>query len=116
MIFYQNRDRQYEKPCSGYPNKEEKTYKPFVVPQKDTEHYFQAFKSYNTPELSENPLSFSAVKIRQVHEKVPADESPIDIHRLIRFYMELDLSPRKIRDSIKNLSWKEQMMKVINNL
>lgn len=34
MIFYQNRDRQYEKPCSGYPNKEEKTYKPFVVPQK----------------------------------------------------------------------------------
>ena len=48
--------------------------------------------------------------------KVPADESPIDIHRLIRFYMELDLSPRKIRDSIKNLSWKEQMMKVINNL
>ena len=27
--------------------------------------------------------------------KVPADESPIDIHRLIRFYMELDLSPRK---------------------
>ena len=48
--------------------------------------------------------------------KVPADESPIDIHRLIRFYMELDLSPRKIRDSIKNLSWKEQMMEVINNL
>ena len=48
--------------------------------------------------------------------KVPANESPIDIHRLIRFYMELDLSPRKIRDSIKNLSWKEQMMKVINNL
>ena len=48
--------------------------------------------------------------------KVPADESPIDIHRLIRFYMELDLSPCKIRDSIKNLSWKEQMMKVINDL
>ena len=48
--------------------------------------------------------------------KVPADESPIDIRRLIRFYMELDLSPCRIRDSIKNLSWKEQMMKVINNL
>lgn len=73
MIFYQNRDRQYEKPCSGYPNKEKTTYKPFVVPQKDTEHYCQAFKSYNIPELSENPLSFSAVKIRQVHEKVPAE-------------------------------------------
>jgi hypothetical protein len=45
----------------------------FVDTQKDTEHYFQAFKSYNIPELSENPLSFSAVKIRQVHEKVPAE-------------------------------------------
>lgn len=73
MIFYQNRDRQYEKPCSGYPNKEEKTYNPFVVPQKDTEHYSQAFKSYNIPEFPKNPLSFSAVKIRQVHEKVPAE-------------------------------------------
>ena len=48
--------------------------------------------------------------------KVPADERPIDIHRLIRFYIELDLSPRKIRDSIKNLSWKEQMMKVIKDV
>ena len=56
MIFYQNRDRQYEKPCSGYPNKEEKTYKPFVVPQKDTEHYSQAFKSYNIPEFPKNRL------------------------------------------------------------
>ena len=64
---------QYEKPCSGYPNKEKTTYKPFVVPQKDTEHYFQAFKSYNIPELFRKSVSFSAVKIRQVHEKVPAE-------------------------------------------
>lgn len=40
---------------------------------KDTEHYSQAFKSYNIPEFPKNPLSFSAVKIRQVHEKVPAE-------------------------------------------
>lgn len=40
--------------------------------------------------------------------KVPADESPIDIHRLIRFYMELDLSPRKIRDSIKTCHGKNR--------
>lgn len=53
--------------------KKKKTYKPFVVPQKDTEHYSQAFKSYNIPEFPKNPLSFSAVKIRQVHEKVPAE-------------------------------------------
>lgn len=40
--------------------------------------------------------------------KVPADESPIDIRRLIRFYMELDLSPCRIRDSIKTCHGKNK--------
>lgn len=48
--------------------------------------------------------------------KVPADESPVDIHQIIRFYTALNISPRQIRDSIKNLSWKEQMKKVIKEL
>ena len=38
--------------------KKKTTYKPFVVPQKDTEHYFQAFKSYNIPELSRKSAFF----------------------------------------------------------
>ena len=48
--------------------------------------------------------------------KVPADESPIDIHAIVDFYNGLDIEPQAIRDSIKHLSWKEQMQKVINEL
>ena len=45
--------------------------------------------------------------------KVPADESPIDIPKLISFYQSLSLSPQEIRNSIQHLSWKEQMKKVL---
>ena len=48
--------------------------------------------------------------------KVPADESPIDIQAIVDFYNGLDIEPQAIRDSIKHLSWKEQMQKVINEL
>lgn len=48
--------------------------------------------------------------------KVPADETPIDIKHIIDFYQHLTLSPYEIRDSIKNLSWKNQMQKVIDNV
>lgn len=48
--------------------------------------------------------------------KVPADESPIDIHAIVDFYNGLEIEPQAIRDSIKHLSWKEQMQKVINEL
>lgn len=45
--------------------------------------------------------------------KVPADESPIEINRIIEFYKKLDISPTEIRNSIQSLSWIEQMKKVI---
>ncbi len=45
--------------------------------------------------------------------KVPADETPIDIPKLILFCQSLLLSPQEIRDSIQHLSWKEQMKKVM---
>ena len=45
--------------------------------------------------------------------KVPADETPIDIPKLISFYQRLSLSPQEIRNSIQHLSWKEQMKKVL---
>lgn len=48
--------------------------------------------------------------------KAPADESPIEIEKILDFYDSLTLAPQEIRDSIKNLSWKEQMQKVIDNL
>ena len=74
FVFASKRgDGQYGKPYFAYLDKEGKTCKPFVLPQKDPEHYFLTFKSYNIPELSETPLPFDAVKIRQVYEKVPAE-------------------------------------------
>ena len=41
--------------------------------------------------------------------KAPADESPIDITQIINFYKSLSISPQQIRDSIRDLSWKNQM-------
>lgn len=48
--------------------------------------------------------------------KVPADESPIDINRIIDFYSSLKTSPEDIRASIKHLSWSVQMQKVLDVL
>lgn len=46
--------------------------------------------------------------------KVPADESPIDINRLIEFKQQVGETPNQIRDSVKHLSWRNQMEKVLN--
>lgn len=48
--------------------------------------------------------------------KAPADELPIDINQIINFYCSLKITPKDIRASIRNLSWKIQMQKVLNDL
>lgn len=48
--------------------------------------------------------------------KAPADESPIDINRIIDFYCSLKMTPKDIRASIQDLSWQTQMQKVLNIL
>lgn len=48
--------------------------------------------------------------------KVPADESPIDICQLIDFCKHQSMTPQEIRNSIRHLSWKEQMKQIIKNL
>lgn len=48
--------------------------------------------------------------------KAQADESPINIHNLLCFNENLALSPQEIRESIKHLSWKSQMNKVIKKI
>lgn len=47
--------------------------------------------------------------------KMPANDMPIDINSIISFYKQLDTSPNEIRDSIKNLSWRQQMKRVIED-
>lgn len=47
--------------------------------------------------------------------KALPDESPLDINRLITFYHSREFIPAEIRATIeKDLSWKQQMQKVIN--
>ncbi len=46
--------------------------------------------------------------------KAPADESAIDIKKVIDFYEHLSTTPEEIRSSIKDLSWKQQMNKVLD--
>jgi len=48
--------------------------------------------------------------------KEPADESPINIEDIIKFYHNQKLTPNEIRNSVKNLSWKNQMQKVIDSI
>lgn len=48
--------------------------------------------------------------------KVPADETAVKIEDIIKFNQQLSITPQQIRDSIKELSWKHQMGKVINTL
>lgn len=45
--------------------------------------------------------------------KVPADETPVDIEKLIAFQHSVSVPPETIRQSIDNLSWKYQMEQVI---
>ena len=48
--------------------------------------------------------------------KAPANETPIDINSIIDFYRNLSMSPAEIRDSIKDLSWEEQMKTVLKSV
>ena len=48
--------------------------------------------------------------------KARADESPIDINKIISFYNQCTYTPLEIRNSIKDLSWKIQMQKVVDEV
>lgn len=48
--------------------------------------------------------------------KVPADESPVDIAKLIEFQRSLHLTPEEIRESVRPLSWKAQMRKALGSI
>lgn len=48
--------------------------------------------------------------------KAPADESPIDIQRIITFVDSFNMHPIEIRNSVQNLTWKIQMQKVVDTI
>jgi hypothetical protein len=45
--------------------------------------------------------------------KAPADESPLDIRRIIDFLGGFTMQPQQIRKSVEHLSWKIQMRRVV---
>lgn len=48
--------------------------------------------------------------------KAPADESPIDIQKIIDFMDHFTMRPEEIRKTVEHLSWKIQMQKVVDQL
>jgi hypothetical protein len=48
--------------------------------------------------------------------KAPADESPVDIQRIVDFVAHFDMKPEEIRSSVADLQWKIQMEKVVEEL
>ena len=48
--------------------------------------------------------------------KAPADETPIEISKIITFCKKQTIPPQEIRNSIRHLSWKEQMKKVYDDI
>ena len=48
--------------------------------------------------------------------KVPADESPIDIARIVAFEEQLTMTSLEIRQTVEHLSWKVQMQNVVEKI
>lgn len=48
--------------------------------------------------------------------KAPADESPIDIQKIVDFMGHFTMQPADIRKTVEHLTWKIQMQKVIDQL
>lgn len=67
-------DGQYGKPYFAYIDHNGKTYKPFVMPQEDPEHYQQTFKSYNIPDLSNGSTPYDAIDCKDAFENLPAEQ------------------------------------------
>ena len=48
--------------------------------------------------------------------KVPADESPIDVQRILDFIDQHQFNPQDIRKTVEHLTWKIQMKKVVDEV
>jgi hypothetical protein len=48
--------------------------------------------------------------------KAPADESPIDVSRIVAFEERLSMTPQEIRQTVEHLSWKVQMQHVVDEI
>ena len=59
--------------------------------------------SENDPDFDQQPYII----------KAPADESPIDVQKIVDFMLSFRMQPNEIRKTVEHLSWKNQMQKVV---
>ena len=70
FVFASKRDDGwYGKPYFAYVDKDGKTHKPFLLPQRDPYYYDYTFSSFNIPELLIGKLPFSAFDIEKIYRK-----------------------------------------------
>jgi hypothetical protein len=74
FVFASKRDDGiYGKPYFCYIDSTGKTFKPFVLPQRDPSVYDNTLKSFNIPELSNGPTPFDAKDIERVYWEQQAE-------------------------------------------
>lgn len=67
MVFSSRRlDGLYTRPFFTYIDKDGKTHKPFLLPQKDPEFYLDFLKSYNVPELVKAKVDLDPRKLEKI--------------------------------------------------
>jgi len=75
FVFASKRDDGiYGKPYFCYIDASGKTYKPFVLPQRDPETYDNMLKSFNIPDLSASLVPFDAADIEKVYLKQETEQ------------------------------------------
>ena len=66
-------DRLYGKPYFAHVAPDGTVSKPFVLPQRDPEHYLMTLKSYNIPELYRFPESYDAAYVGRFYREMAAE-------------------------------------------
>lgn len=65
-------DDNYSRVFISYFDKEGRAHKPFILPQKDPYHYLNLFKSFNVPELMQQPVQTSRQTLQEIGGKQPS--------------------------------------------
>jgi hypothetical protein len=73
IVFSSRRgDGLYTRPYFSYFDTSGRAHKPFILPQKNPEFYFNLMKSYNLPELVTSRVELNPRKLSKVTKSVPA--------------------------------------------
>ena len=72
IVFSSKRDSgAFTRPYFCYIDEKGKAYKPFVLPQKDPDHYDMCLRTYSVPELVNGPVKVTGEKLGRVYRGSP---------------------------------------------